>query len=79
MTPDNAVPATSANETALSSADGGSYATNMQRAGYATDPHYAEKLARTIQTVTRHTSAQPSAVTPVQVRTRPADNRSTAA
>jgi len=64
---------------ALSSADGGSYATNMQRAGYATDPHYAEKLARTIQTVTRHTSAQPSAVTPVQVRTRPADNRSTAA
>jgi flagellar protein FlgJ len=35
--------------------DAGAYAQSLQRAGYATDPRYAEKLARTIETVARHT------------------------
>jgi flagellum-specific peptidoglycan hydrolase FlgJ len=30
----------------------------MQRSGYATDPAYADKLARVIQTVARHAGAQ---------------------
>jgi flagellar protein FlgJ len=35
--------------------DAAAYAQSLQQAGYATDPRYAEKLARTIQTVARHT------------------------
>lgn len=32
--------------------DAGSFAQGLQRAGYATDPHYADKLARIIRTTT---------------------------
>jgi len=39
---------------ALASGTAEGYATQMQRAGYATDPAYADKLARTIRTVARH-------------------------
>ncbi|MBK8687366.1 MAG: flagellar assembly peptidoglycan hydrolase FlgJ [Betaproteobacteria bacterium] len=37
--------------------DAGAYAQKLQQSGYATDPRYAEKLARIIETVARHTSA----------------------
>jgi flagellar protein FlgJ len=37
--------------------DAGKYASSLQQAGYATDPHYAEKLTRAIQTVARYTPA----------------------
>jgi flagellar protein FlgJ len=34
--------------------DAAAYARSLQQAGYATDPRYAEKLIRTIETVARH-------------------------
>ena len=37
--------------------DAGAYAQKLQQSGYATAPRYAEKLARIIETVARHTSA----------------------
>jgi flagellar protein FlgJ len=36
------------------------YATSLQRAGYATDPAYADKLARAIALVSRHTRSPPA-------------------
>jgi flagellar protein FlgJ len=45
-----------------SAADPVAYAKELQRGGYATDPHYADKLVRAIRMVT---SAAPSA--PAQV------------
>jgi flagellar protein FlgJ len=33
--------------------DAGSFAASLQRAGYATDPQYAEKLTRVINTALR--------------------------
>ena len=47
------------------------YAEGLQRAGYATDPDYGAKLARTIDLVTRKLG---TASTPVQVGASPADN-----
>jgi flagellar protein FlgJ len=40
--------------------DAGKYAASLQQAGYATDPHYAEKLTRAIQTVARYTPGSPT-------------------
>ena len=37
--------------------DAGKYAASLQQAGYATDPHYADKLTRAIQTVARYAPA----------------------
>ena len=51
--------------------DAGKYATSLQQAGYATDPRYAEKLTRAIQTVARYAPAAPATV---QVVAAPADN-----
>ncbi len=48
------------------------YAQSLQRAGYATDPAYAAKLARAIALVTRHTGSAP----PAQVLAGDADTRS---
>lgn len=42
--------------------DAKSYAASLQRAGYATDPQYAAKLARTIETVARATAASRTSV-----------------
>ena len=52
--------------------DAGKYATSLQQAGYATDPRYAEKLTRAIQTVARYAPAAPAAT---QVVAAPADKR----
>ena len=52
--------------------DAGKYATSLQQAGYATDPLYAEKLTRAIQTVARYASA---AIPVTQVVSVPADKR----
>jgi len=54
--------------------DAGKYAASLQKAGYATDPHYGEKLARAIETVARHAPivAKPS---PAQVVAGTADKR----
>jgi peptidoglycan hydrolase FlgJ len=52
--------------------DASRYAQSLQRAGYATDPAYADKLARAIALVTRHTRSPPSA----QVMAGGADTRS---
>ena len=65
---------------ALASArDAGSYATNMQRAGYATDPQYAAKLAHAIQTVARHSVGTRAAPAGIQVLAPRADNHTTRA
>jgi flagellar protein FlgJ len=53
--------------------DAGKYAASLQQAGYATDPRYAEKLTRAIQTVARYAPAVPAAT---QVVAAPADKRS---
>src|SRR5207248_6141137 len=50
--------------------DAGKYAASLQQAGYATDPRYAEKLTRAIQTVARYAPAVPAAT---QVVAAPAD------
>ena len=54
--------------------DGNAYARELQQAGYATDPRYAEKLGRMIQVVGRHLAGPPA-----QVAALPADKRSGAA
>jgi flagellar protein FlgJ len=41
-------------------ADPAAYAKSLQRAGYATDPQYADKLTRAIALVTRHLAAGPA-------------------
>ena len=51
------------------------YADGLQRAGYATDPHYGAKLARTIDLVSRKLGI---ANAPVQVGAAPADKTKTA-
>lgn len=51
------------------------YAQGLQRAGYATDPHYGAKLARSIELVSRKLGLAPP---PVQVGASPADKASTA-
>lgn len=51
--------------------DGGAYAQRLQQAGYATDPRYAEKLARIIEAVGRYAASSPA-----QVVLDRADNRS---
>jgi peptidoglycan hydrolase FlgJ len=43
--------------------DAGKYASSLQQAGYATDPHYAEKLTRAIQTVARYSPGGETGVT----------------
>jgi peptidoglycan hydrolase FlgJ len=53
--------------------DAGKYAASLQQAGYATDPSYAEKLTRAIQTVARYA---PAAVAPTQVVAAPVDRLS---
>lgn len=50
------------------------YADGLQRAGYATDPHYGAKLARTIDLVSRKLGTTSP---PVQVGTAAADKTST--
>jgi flagellar protein FlgJ len=60
----------------LASGTAEGYATQMQRAGYATDPAYADKLARTIRTVARHVDDARSTVT-AQVSPATADKLST--
>jgi flagellar protein FlgJ len=61
----------------LGSASAEGYAAGMQKAGYATDPAYADKLARAIHTVARHAAlAGPPLV--AQVSPAPADNGNTA-
>jgi flagellar protein FlgJ len=52
--------------------DAGKYAASLQQAGYATDPRYAEKLTRAIQTVARYAPTAPAAT---QVVASPADRR----
>jgi flagellar protein FlgJ len=52
--------------------DAGKYAASLQQAGYATDPRYAEKLTRAIETVARYASNAPVAT---QVVAAPADKR----
>jgi peptidoglycan hydrolase FlgJ len=52
--------------------DASKYASSLQQAGYATDPHYAEKLTRAIQTVARYVPAAPPAS---QVAAGSADKR----
>ncbi len=52
--------------------DARGYAQSLQRAGYATDPAYADKLMRAIALVTRHTGSPPAA----QVLAGGADTRS---
>ena len=54
--------------------DGNAYARQLQQAGYATDPRYAEKLGRLIEAVGRHLTGAPA-----QVAASPADKRSGAA
>jgi flagellar protein FlgJ len=54
--------------------DGNAYARQLQQAGYATDPRYAEKLGRLIEAVGRHLTGAPP-----QVAALPADKRSGAA
>jgi flagellar protein FlgJ len=58
--------------------DAGAYAMSLQRAGYATDPQYADKLTRAIRMVSQHLAATPSATTlaedSAQVTARRADN-----
>ena len=54
--------------------DGNAYARQLQQAGYATDPRYAEKLGRMIEAVGRHLTGAPA-----QVAASPADKRSGAA
>ena len=54
--------------------DGNAYARQLQQAGYATDPRYAEKLGRLIEAVARHLTGAPP-----QVAASPADKRSGAA
>jgi flagellar protein FlgJ len=54
--------------------DGNAYARELQQAGYATDPRYAEKLGRMIETVSRHLAGPPA-----QVAAPAADKRSGAA
>jgi len=54
------------------------YATAMQRAGYATDPAYAGKLTRAIEAAARH-AAPAAGVWTAQVPANAAVNRSTAA
>lgn len=51
------------------------YASGMQQAGYATDPHYAEKLASAINAVQRQAQLVDRA--PIQVSPHFADNRLT--
>ncbi|HZP86532.1 MAG TPA: flagellar assembly peptidoglycan hydrolase FlgJ [Burkholderiales bacterium] len=55
--------------------DARAYAEGLQRAGYATDPNYAAKLARSIDLVSRKLGA---ASAPVQVGAKPADKPETA-
>ena len=52
------------------------YANSLQRAGYATDPHYADKLTRAIATVSRHVGSTTRAV--LQVSAGSADNKTSA-
>jgi flagellar protein FlgJ len=60
----------------LASGTAEGYATQMQKAGYATDPAYADKLARTIRTVARHVDDARPTVT-AQVKPAAADKLST--
>lgn len=60
---------------ALRAGNADGYAANMQRAGYATDPAYGAKLARTIKSVTRRDSLSQSLLA-AQVRT-PASDKGT--
>jgi len=57
---------------ALSAGTADAYATQMQRAGYATDPAYGDKLARTIKAVTRRLDAAQTVT--AQVSPRAADS-----
>jgi flagellum-specific peptidoglycan hydrolase FlgJ len=50
------------------------YAQGMQKAGYATDPDYATKLARAIRMVARHGIGASDSAGAVQVVARPADS-----
>ncbi|MDQ6619004.1 MAG: flagellar assembly peptidoglycan hydrolase FlgJ [Pseudomonadota bacterium] len=59
------------------SADPRAYAEGLQRAGYATDPHYGAKLARSIELVARKLGV-PVTSPPVQVGATPADKARTA-
>jgi flagellar protein FlgJ len=43
--------------------DAGAYAQGLQKAGYATDPRYAEKLTTAIRLVTRHTGGASASAT----------------
>jgi len=63
---------------ALASGSADGYAASMQRAGYATDPAYGDKLARTIRAVARREAALPQSVM-AQVAAPPADNTPRAA
>ncbi|HEX4884788.1 MAG TPA: flagellar assembly peptidoglycan hydrolase FlgJ [Casimicrobiaceae bacterium] len=64
--------------------DGDGYARNLQTAGYATDPRYAEKLGSAIRMVSRHlgdpaiagaaSSLAAGGTAPTQVSAAPADN-----
>jgi flagellar protein FlgJ len=54
--------------------DAGKYAASLQQAGYATDPRYAEKLTRAIQTVARYAPGSGSPP-PTQVAVANADKR----
>lgn len=60
--------------------DPAAYAQSLQRAGYATDPAYADKLTRVIRMVTQQLAASPPAnsiqvaqATPIQVSAGPVD------
>ncbi len=57
--------------------DPGAYANGLQRAGYATDPHYGAKLTRAIQTVARHAGS--GDLDKVQVTAGGADKKAIAA
>jgi flagellum-specific peptidoglycan hydrolase FlgJ len=60
---------------ALSKADDpAAYAKGLQRGGYATDPHYADKLLRAIKLVSAHATHMAQA--PAQVIAQSAVNRS---
>jgi flagellar protein FlgJ len=47
-------------EAFANSGDAGAYAKSLQRAGYATDPQYADKLTRAIRMVSQHLAGAPS-------------------
>lgn len=50
-------------------ADPAAYAKSLQRAGYATDPAYADKLTRAIRLVSQHVAAAPAAGPRITVAT----------